>query len=104
VDFLRQLYAYVVIDVSGHLNDIAIAAIDLSDAIVLLTTQDIPAIKNARLFLDILQTLGVSRDRIVFTMNRYDKRIQQVTPERVSENLRKWRRSFRWMIAPPLVQ
>lgn len=88
VDFLRQLYAYVVIDVSGHLNDIAIAAIDLSDAIVLLTTQDIPAIKNARLFLDILQTLGVSRDRIVFTMNRYDKRIQQVTPERVSENLK----------------
>lgn len=88
VDYLRQLYAYVVIDVSGHLNDIAIAAIDLSDAIVLLTTQDIPAIKNARLFLDILQTLGVARDRIVFAMNRYDKRIQQVTPERVSENLK----------------
>jgi len=87
IDFLRRMYAYVVVDVSGHLNDIAIAAVDLSDAIVLLTTQDIPAIKNARLFLDILQTLGVSRDRIIFAMNRYDKRIP-ITPERVGENLK----------------
>lgn len=87
VDYLRQMYAYVVVDVSGHLNEIAIAAVDLSDAIVLITTQDIPAIKNARLFLDILQTLGVARDRIVFTMNRYDKRIP-ITPERVGENLK----------------
>ena len=87
IDFLRQLYAYVVVDVSGHLNDIAIASFDLSDAIVLLTTQDIPAIKNARLFLDVLQTLGVGRDRVIFAMNRYDKRIP-ITPERVGENLK----------------
>lgn len=87
VDYLRQMYAYVVVDVSGQLNDTAIAAIDLSDAIVLLTTQDIPAIKNARLFLDVLQTLGVNRDRIVFAMNRFDKRIP-ITAERVGENLK----------------
>lgn len=87
VEYLRQMYAYVVVDASGHLNEIAIAAIDLSDAIVLLTTQDIPAIKNARLFLDVLVTLGVGRDRVVFAMNRYDKRIP-ITPERVSENLK----------------
>jgi pilus assembly protein CpaE len=87
IDFLRHMYAYVVVDVSGAMNDIAIAAIDLSDAIVLLTTQDIPAIKNARLFLDVLQTLGVGRDRVVFAMNRYDKRIP-ITPERVGENLK----------------
>lgn len=87
VDYLRQMYAYVVVDASGQLNDAVIAAIDLSDAIVLLTTQDIPAIKNARLFLDVLQTLGVNRDRIVFVMNRFDKRIP-ITAERVSENLK----------------
>lgn len=87
VEYLRTLYAYIVVDVSGPLNEIAIAAIDLSDAIVLLTTQDIPAVKNARQFLDVLQTLGVNRERIVFTMNRYDKRIP-ITPERVGENLK----------------
>jgi pilus assembly protein CpaE len=69
------------------LTDVTLAAIDKSDVIVLVTTQDIPSIKNARLFLDLLQTLRIERDRIVFAMNRFDKRIA-ITPERVGDNLK----------------
>jgi pilus assembly protein CpaE len=87
IEYLRQMYAYVVIDTTPILTDITLAAIDKSDVIVLVTTQDIPSIKNARLFLDLLQTIGIERERIVFTMNRYDKRIA-ITPERVGENLK----------------
>jgi pilus assembly protein CpaE len=88
IEFLRQMYAYVVVDVSGYMNEVAVSAIDASDVIVLITTQDVPAIKNTRLFLDLLQTLGIERDRIVFVMNKFDKRIAAITPERVSENLK----------------
>ncbi len=87
IDYLRQMYAYVVIDTTPLLNDITLAAIDKSNVIVLVTTQDIPSIKNARLFLDLLQTIGINRERIVFCMNRYDKRIA-ITPERVGDNLK----------------
>ena len=87
IDYLRQLYAYVVIDTTPTLNDIILTAIDKSDVIVLVTTQDIPSIKNTRLFLDLLQTMGIERERVVFTMNRYDKRIA-ITPERVGDNLK----------------
>jgi len=87
VDYLRQIYAYVVIDTSPYLSDVTIAAIDVSDVIVLVTTQDIPAIKNARLFLDLLQNLRIDRNRIAFVMNRFDKRIA-ITAERVGENLK----------------
>ena len=87
LDYLRQMYAYIVIDTTPMLNDITLAAIDKSDVIVLVTTQDIPSIKNARLFLDLLQTLRIERDRIVFVMNRFDKRIA-ITPERVGNNLK----------------
>ncbi|NWG05689.1 MAG: response regulator [Chloroflexi bacterium] len=87
LEYLRQLYAYVVVDTSSYLTDITLSAIDVSDLIVLVTTQDIPAIKNCRLFLDLLQTMGVERGRILFTMNRFDKRIN-ITPERVAENLK----------------
>jgi len=87
LDYLRNLYAYVVIDTSPTLTDIIVSAIDISDAIVVVTTQEIPAIKNVRLFLDLLQTMGISRDHIVFTMNRYDKRIA-ITPDRVADNLK----------------
>jgi pilus assembly protein CpaE len=87
LEYLRQLYAYVIVDTSSYLTEITLAAIDVSDLIVLVTTQDIPAIKNCRLFLDLLQTMGIGRERILFTMNRFDKRIN-ITPERVAENLK----------------
>ena len=70
------------------LNDITLAALDVSDVIVVVSTQDIPAIKNIRLFLDLLTTIGVQRDRLCLVMNKYDKRIPSITPERVGENLK----------------
>jgi len=87
LEYLRQLYAYVVVDTSSYLTDITLASVDISDLIVLVTTQDIPSIKNCRLFLDLLQTMGIDRERILFVMNRFDKRIN-ITPERVAENLK----------------
>lgn len=87
LEYLRQMYAYVIVDTSAFLTDVTLSAIDVSDLVVLVTTQDIPSIKNCRLFLDLLQTLGIERDRILFVMNRYDKRIN-ITPERVTENLK----------------
>jgi pilus assembly protein CpaE len=87
LEYLKQIYAYVVIDTPSLLTDVTLSAIDLSDLIVLVSTQDIPSIKNCRLFLDLSQTLGIGRERILFAMNRYDKRIN-ITPERVAENLK----------------
>jgi pilus assembly protein CpaE len=87
LEYLKQIYAYVVVDTASLLTDVTLAAIDISDLIVLVSTQDIPSIKNCRLFLDLSQTLGIERERILFAMNRYDKRIN-ITPERVAENLK----------------
>jgi pilus assembly protein CpaE len=84
---LQRMYSYVVVDTSPILSDVILSTIDATDIILLVTTQEIPAIKNARLFLDLLHTMGISKERIVFAMNRYDKRIG-ITPERVSDNLK----------------
>ena len=65
----------------------SLAALDVCDVLVLVVTQDIPAVKNVRLFLDLMKTIGVSRDKVCFVMNKYDKRIS-ITPERVSDNLK----------------
>jgi pilus assembly protein CpaE len=87
LEYLKQIYSYVVVDTASILTDVTLAAIDVSDILVLVTTQDIPSIKNCRLFLDLTQTMGTERNRILFAMNRYDKRIN-ITPERVAENLK----------------
>jgi pilus assembly protein CpaE len=87
LQFMQRIYSYVVVDTSSILTDVILSAIDLSDVVVIVTTQEIPAIKNSRLILDLLSTMGISKDRIVFAMNRFDKRIS-ITPERVGENLK----------------
>lgn len=87
IEYLRQLYAYVIIDTTPLLTDITLGSIENSDLIILIATQDIPSIKNARLFLDLLLSLGVGRDRVLFVLNKMDKRIA-ITPERVGSNLK----------------
>jgi pilus assembly protein CpaE len=87
LEYLTQMYAYIIVDTSPILSDLILATIDVSDIIVLVTTQDIPAIKNSRLFLDLLHNLGVKRDRVMFVMNRFDKK-SNITPERVADNLK----------------
>jgi pilus assembly protein CpaE len=55
--------------------------------VVLVATQDIPSIKNGRLFLDLLVTLSIPPEKVAFVMNKYDKRIA-ITAEKVGENLK----------------
>ncbi len=87
IRFLRSMFSYVIIDTASALQNITVGTITNSDLLVLLTTQDIPAIKNCRLFLDEIDALGFDRKRIIFVMNKFDKRIG-ITPEKVSENLK----------------
>ena len=85
--YLRQLYAYVIVDSSAYLTDITLSVLDIADAIVLVATQDIPSIKNDRLFLDLLLTLNIPAEKIALVMNKFDKRIA-ISPEKVGENLK----------------
>lgn len=85
LEYLRSLFSYVVVDCASSLTDVTLSAIDLADLIILVTTQEIPAIKDSRLFLDLLQPLKIGRERLLFVMNKYDKRIG-IKPEKVSEN------------------
>ena len=85
--YLRRLYSYVVVDTSSTLTDVVLNAIDSCNVVILLATQDIPSINNSRLFLDLADVLEIDRQRMLFVMNRYDKRIG-ITPDAVGENLK----------------
>jgi pilus assembly protein CpaE len=85
--YLRHIYNFVIVDTASHLTEAVQAALDISDQIILITTQDIPAIKNCTLFLQLADASGIQRGRILFVMNRYDKR-NAITPERVGESMR----------------
>jgi pilus assembly protein CpaE len=88
LNVLKGMYSYVVVDTSSTLTDLTLATLqEASDLVILVTTQEIPSIKNSRLFLDLTRALGIDRRRLLFVMNKFDKRIG-ITPEKVAENLK----------------
>ena len=87
LQYLRRLYAYVVVDTSSTLTDVVLESVLASDLVILLTSQVIPSIKNARLFLDLATVLEIDRRRILFVMNKYDKRIG-ITPQKIGESFK----------------
>jgi pilus assembly protein CpaE len=72
VKALRERYDYVVIDTPSQLSEHVLAALDRSDQHVLLTTPELPALKNLRLTLDMLDLLSYPRDARALVFNRSD--------------------------------
>jgi len=85
--FLKQEYAYVVVDTASALTEFTLAILDMSDAILLLATPDIPALKDARLFFDLMEALDYPSKQIVFVLNRMDKRLG-INAEVIADNIK----------------
>ncbi len=87
LEYLRDSYTYIVVDTATVLTDVVQAALEKANLIVLVTTQEIPSIKNSSAFLSLADASGIQRSRILFVMNRFDRRLS-ISPDRVGESLR----------------
>lgn len=87
LEFMRRHYDYVVLNTDSYISDAVLAALDASEVVVLLTAQSINAIRNTRLFLDLWNAMGMTRDRIQLVISRYDP-TSPITTERVGERLK----------------
>jgi pilus assembly protein CpaE len=87
INYLRRMFSYVIVNCPPYITDSVAYTIKAADIIVLVTTQDIPAIRNVRLFLDLASNEEIDRNKILLVMNRFDRRIG-ITPEKVSESFK----------------
>ncbi|MFC1610200.1 CpaE family protein [Myxococcota bacterium] len=71
--FLRQHYDRVVVDGLRGFGDIALAALDASDKVLLVLTQDIPSVRNAQRCLDLFRELGYNENKVHLLINRYQR-------------------------------
>ena len=71
----RGMYAYVIVDTPPNLTEHVLTACDLSDLTMLVATLDIPAVKNLRVAMNTLDTLGASNDGRVIVLNRSDAKV-----------------------------
>ena len=72
---LKTMYDVVVVDTPPAFTDNVLAAFDASDQFVLLTTLDIPALKNLKLTLEMLELLGYAKERWRIVLNRADSKV-----------------------------
>lgn len=84
--FLRHHYDHIVLDGLRGFDDVALASLDLADRIVLLVTQEVPAVRSAQRRAALLRQLGYDASRIVVAVNRYHKR-SHITREVIEETL-----------------
>jgi pilus assembly protein CpaE len=87
LEVLKTQYAYVIVDTPSALNDIVLSAFDVSDKIILVTTPDIPSIKDARMFFELIDALNYPPDRVMFVLNRVDKR-GGITAANIQESIK----------------
>jgi pilus assembly protein CpaE len=72
---LRGIFDYVVVDTPAQFSEHVLTAMDSSDHHVLLTTLDVPALKNLRVTLDMLDLLSYPKDIRSVVVNRADSKV-----------------------------
>jgi Flp pilus assembly CpaE family ATPase len=75
IDVLAGMYDYVVIDTPAQITEHVLAALDASHQHILLTTPEIPALKNLRLTLDMLDLLAYEGRSRTIVLNRSDEQV-----------------------------
>src|SRR6266566_3210973 len=84
---LRSIFDYVVVDTPAQFSEHVLIAMDSSDHHVLLTTPDVPALKNLRVTLDMLDLLSYPRQIRSVVVNRSDSKVG-LTLEHVEQVVR----------------
>lgn len=87
LEYLRRIFDYVIVNTNSYISDTVLAALDAGEVVVVVTAQSINAIRNTRLFFDLWNAVGMTKERIHLVLNRHDVE-SPITTDRVSERLK----------------
>ena len=71
LEAVRAQHDLVIIDGVRSFSDHAVTVMDIADTILLVTTQDVPALRSARKVLSLVRRLGYSREKVRLVLNRH---------------------------------
>lgn len=87
LELLRKNFDYVFVDTWSSFQERILTMLDLSDRIILVTTLEMSAIKNIKLFLEVAELLQYPAGKIILVANRADAR-SGIPVQEVARNLR----------------
>jgi len=65
-----NMFDYVIVDTAPVFNEAMLSVLDAADCILVISSLDLPAIKNVKLCLEIMESLNYSADKIKLVLNR----------------------------------
>lgn len=83
LDLARPLFDYIIVDTAHQVDDILLAAMDLSDLMLVVTRPVIPEIRGARQFIDLLHKLDYDLDTVGLVINGVDGKRMGIQPEAI---------------------
>ena len=72
---LRETFDYIVIDLAPAFDEQVLTALDETDEIVLVTTLDVPTLKNVKVAVETFDALHIARDNRHLVLNRADDEV-----------------------------
>jgi pilus assembly protein CpaE len=84
---LRRSFDFVVVDTASHLTELNLEMIEQASKVIVMSALTIPAIKDTKLTLKVLDSLSVDPERILLLLNRSDAH-SDFNKEAVEQNLR----------------
>lgn len=84
---LRQHYDRVIVDGVRGFDEMALAALDASQVLLMVMTQDVPAIRNGQRCLELFGRLGYDQQKVKLILNRYQK-ASKITLEVIADTLK----------------
>jgi pilus assembly protein CpaE len=73
LDLLRRHHGHLVVDGINGFDEVSLAVLDASQHIVMLLTQDVPAVRSTKRCVDLFRRLGYDGRKIKLVLNRYQK-------------------------------
>lgn len=77
---VRNYYDFIVVDTSSTLDPNTIPLIELATKIVLVTTPTLPALKNARLMLNVFDSAGYEQSKTAVVLNKAVEKATKTLP------------------------
>ena len=87
LEMMKQMFSYVIVNTGSYITDSCLAAIDASNLVVLVVTQEVTAIQGIHRFLELWDKLGLAYDRLLLVVNKYDKKYS-INTKRIQENVK----------------
>lgn len=87
LDSLLLRYSYVIADTWCVLDEVTMALLGRADDVLVVTTPEIPALKNVKFFLEYMNQHQLTRGRVSIVLNRFPS-IEGVSLEDVQQHLR----------------